>query len=416
MTINSFREDSRNNAQGSPLEGILRNNKGVDVTKPELTSEQQHIFNLIKRNPTEEILTEERLANYISSKTPLRHYIGFEISGFVHLGTGLLSMNKVADFQQAGAETTIFLADYHSWINKKLGGDLETIQRAAGTYFKEAMKMSLECVGGKSGDVKFVLGSDLYKKLGLDYLNGIIKTSMEMSLARAKRSITVLGRREGDEVDLAQLLYVPMQVADIYGQKVNLAHAGMDQRKAHAVALDVSKEFQYSPVAVHHHLLMGIHITEEQRQRIVSAKANKDREAFEQEVIDIKMSKSNPSSAIFIHDSEEQIKKKIMGAFCPVGETEVNPIIDISRYVIWPYLTRKEEEFEVTNAKTKETSLYKSQENLEAAYKSSLIHPLDMKGSVSKYLVEILGPARKHFLEGPGKRYLDEMNEIKITK
>jgi len=43
---------------------------------------------LILRN-TEEVLTEKDLKALLQSGTKLRHYIGFEISGKVHLG-GLL--------------------------------------------------------------------------------------------------------------------------------------------------------------------------------------------------------------------------------------------------------------------------------------------------------------------------------------
>ncbi len=198
------------------------------------------VLELIKRSPTEEILTEETLKRHIENGDRLKHYIGFEISGFLHLGNGLLSMSKVADFQEAGVETNIFLADYHTWINKKLGGDLSTIRKIAGTYFKEALRYSLKAVGGNADKVNFVLGSELYEKLGLSYLEDIIRVSKKLSLARAKRSITIAGRKEGESISFAQLLYAPMQVADIYGLKVNLAHAGMDQRKAHVVALDVS--------------------------------------------------------------------------------------------------------------------------------------------------------------------------------
>ena len=249
---------------------------------------------LIKRAPTEEVLTEQKLKEQIENHQKLKHYIGFEISGFVHFGTGLISMQKVADFQEAGAETNIFLADYHTWINKKLGGDLTSIRRIGGTYFKESLKKSLEAVGGDPEKLNFVMGSELYAKLGSDYLEDVIKISKSMSLARAKRSITVAGRKEGESVSLGQLLYVPMQVADIYSQKINLAHAGMDQRKAHVVALDVSKEFEYEPVAVHHHLLTGIHMTENQRLKIIAARNEENRELLDQQLIDVKMSKSKP--------------------------------------------------------------------------------------------------------------------------
>ena len=325
-------------------------------------------------------------------------------------------MQKVADFQEAGAETNIFLADYHTWINKKLGGDLSSIRRIGGTYFKESLKRSLEAVGGDPEKLNFVMGSELYAKLGGEYLEDVIKVSKSMSLARAKRSITVAGRKEGESVSLGQLLYVPMQVADIYSQKINLAHAGMDQRKAHVVALDVSKEFEYTPVAVHHHLLTGIHMTEDQRMKIIAARAENNRELLDQQLIDVKMSKSKPESAVFIHDTEEVLRRKITGAFCPMKEITLNPIIDISSYIVWPYLVRKNREFEIVNKKKNTTKTYKKQPELETAYQNGEIHPIDMKEAVANYLVEMLEPVRKYFLEGHGKKYLEDLQDIKITR
>jgi tyrosyl-tRNA synthetase len=64
-------------------------------------------FDLITRN-TEEVLTPEDLKNFIETGVPLKHYIGFEISGKVHLGTGLMTGLKVADFQKAGVDCSIF--------------------------------------------------------------------------------------------------------------------------------------------------------------------------------------------------------------------------------------------------------------------------------------------------------------------
>ena len=371
---------------------------------------------LIKRTPTEEILSEKRLREYLRSGSELRHYIGFEVSGFVHLGTGLLCMQKVADFQEAGVATNILLADYHSWINRKLGGDLSVIQSVAGGYFGEALKWSLKSVGGDPKKTNFVLGSRLYEELGTKYLESIIKISMKMTLGRAKRSITIMGRREGEQVNLAQLLYGPMQVADIFGQGVNLAHGGMDQRKAQVIALEVWKEFGYKPIALHHHLLLGIHITETQRQKIAEAKRTGDRDLFDESMIEIKMSKSNPSSAIFIHDTEAQIRKKLRKAYCPNRETELNPVIDLGRFVVWPYLERREESLEIVNQKTGQRKTYEVWEQLEKDYTEGEIHPLDLKSAVADYLIEILRPARKYFIDGKGKKYIEEMHELKITR
>ncbi len=371
---------------------------------------------LIKRSPTEEILTEEKLVEYLNSGVKLNHYIGFEISGMVHLGTGLVGMQKVSDLQEAGVNTSLFLADYHTSINNKLGGDLENIRKIAVGYFKEALQQSIKCVGGDPEKTKVVLASEFYEKEGLDYLEDMLKVAKGMSLGRAKRSVTVLGRKSGDDISLAQLIYVPMQVADIYSQGINLAHAGMDQRKAHVVALDTSKNFSYTPVALHHHLLMGINITEEQRKAVIDARENKDREKFENSIVDIKMSKSKPYSAIFVHDSEEEIHAKVSKALCPPKETDVNPVIDMIKYIIAPTFLRKGKYMEIENAKTGSKREFGSMKELEEAYVKGEIHPLDLKNMVAESLISILEPARKHFSSGEGLRHLNDLKELMITR
>jgi len=371
---------------------------------------------LVNRKPTVEVLTEDQLKIYLESGIELKHYIGFEISGFVHLGTGLVSMSKVADFQRAGIKTTVFLADYHSWINKKLGGDLSTIRKVGLGYFREALGISLKIMGGDPDKAEFILASELYEKLGLEYFENVLRVSMNTSLGRIRKGITIMGRKMKESVSFAQLMYVPMQVADIYSLKVNLAHGGIDQRKAHVIAIEVWKEFGYKPVAVHHKLITGLTINEEVRKKLLEAKSKGEREVFEDSVIDIKMSKSKPESAIFIHDTEEEIARKIKNAYCPPKETELNPIVDIAETIIFPWLERKSEGFEIKNLKTGEVKIFNRYEDFVMDYKEGKIHPMDLKNTVINYLIEILEPARKHFLEGPGKRYLEELKELKITR
>src|SRR5690349_8930987 len=115
---------------------------------------------LITRN-LEETLTEEELRKLIESETPLKHYIGFEISGKLHLGY-LFTLLKVKDMQDAGAETIMFLADYHSAINDKLGGDLSVLKKVANGYFTDAIKALFQSIGGDPNKLKFILSSDLY--------------------------------------------------------------------------------------------------------------------------------------------------------------------------------------------------------------------------------------------------------------
>ena len=155
---------------------------------------------LITRNVEEVIgfdeipgLLEQAEANH----TPLRHYIGFEISGRLHLGTGLVCMQKIRDLQRAGVRSTVFLADWHTWINDKLGGKREDIQRTAVGYFKEGLRASLKAIGGDPDALDFVLGTELYEKSG-HYWETLVEVSKNVTLARVVRSVSIMGRNEGD--------------------------------------------------------------------------------------------------------------------------------------------------------------------------------------------------------------------------
>ena len=49
-------------------------------------------LSLVLRYPTEEVITVEELRELFQGGYKLNHYIGFEISGFIHIGTGVVSM------------------------------------------------------------------------------------------------------------------------------------------------------------------------------------------------------------------------------------------------------------------------------------------------------------------------------------
>ena len=369
-------------------------------------------FDLITRN-TAEVLTPRDLNRLIESGQGIKHYIGFEISGKIHLGTGLMCMGKVKDFLDAGVECTIFLADWHTWINDKLGGDREVIRRVAGGYFKEGMKASLQCVGGNPAhaNLHFLLGSDLYHHND-DYWATLIDVSKNTTLARMQRSITILGRQEGDAVDFAKLIYPPMQVADIFIQGIHLAHAGMDQRKAHVIARDAANKIKLQPlldphghkikpVAIHHPLAMGLGKPPfwppppDNRQEFLAA---------------MKMSKSDPASAIFIHDSPDEIRRKIRKAFCPPNEVEFNPVLDWAKHFIF-----RDADSQLLIDRSPANGgpvTYGSYEDLAADYQAGTLHPLDLKMGVAERLTDCLEPARRHFAEPGPRAMLDELDAL----
>jgi tyrosyl-tRNA synthetase len=363
---------------------------------------------------TEDIMTEGDLQKMLESSEQLNHYIGFEISGKIHLGTGLVCMQKVKDFQDAGVNCHVFLADWHTWINDKLGGDRAKIKQIAVGYFQEGLKIAFKCLGGNPDKLTFVLGSELYSRHP-EYWDTVVEVSKHTTLSRMKRSITILGRKEGDEVDFAKLMYPAMQVADIFVQGIHIAHAGMDQRKAQVIARDVADKMTISPlrlgnkivkpVAVHHHLLLGL-----QKPTVWPIPSDMDKQDIWSSM---KMSKSKPDSAVFIHDDPEEIQRKVMKAFCPEKETEFNPVLDWAEHLIFSRessITIKRDEKFGGNLSIG------SFPELAQMFREGRIHPQDLKQFVAEYLIELLAPVREHFSKGEGKKMLDELETCLVTK
>lgn len=368
---------------------------------------------LIKRN-TEEIMTEEDLVELLKSGEEIKHYIGFEISGKPHLGHGLVCMSKIKDFVDAGIKVSIFLADWHSWINDKLGGDMKTIQEIGVPFFREALIAAYKCVGGNPDDLTFVLGSELYHNND-DYWETVVDISKNTTLGRIERSITIMGRKEGESVDFAKLLYPPMQVADIFVQGVKLAHAGNDQRKAQVISRDVGLKLKnplknkkgdsIKPVAVHGHLILGL-----QKPTTWPVPKENMQDLWSQ----MKMSKSIPSSAIYMTDGEQEVRKKIKGAFCPEGVVEFNPLLDWAKYLVFvsdsAFLEVKRPE------KFGGDIRYDSYESLENDFAEKKLHPMDLKSAMAEKLVEILAPAREHFENPKIKKLKEGMDKLLITR
>ena len=78
---------------------------------------------LISRDPTEEIVVKDELISLLKETKIPKHYIGIEISGLLHLGSLVLTGSKINDFLEAQIDASVFLADWHTYINDKLGGD-----------------------------------------------------------------------------------------------------------------------------------------------------------------------------------------------------------------------------------------------------------------------------------------------------
>lgn len=303
---------------------------------------------------TLEIITPEELTEKIK-KDNKTAYIGFEPSGKIHLGHAL-TIKKMIDLQKAGFNIKILLADLHAYLNGK--GSLDEI--------KEISEYNIRCFRalGLSDDTEFILGSSFQTRE--DYTYKVYELALYTTLARAKRSMAQISRDSKDH-KVAEVIYPLMQVIDMMFLETDLAVGGMEQRKIHMLARENLPKLGFkSPVCLHTPLLHGTDGSD-------------------------KMS-SSKENFIAVDDSPEDIKKKIKKSYCPQGEIEGNPILEIAEHFIFT----KDDTLIIERPPKFGGNLELSQEELLDSYQKGELHPLDLKNAVTKSVIEIFKPVREY--------------------
>jgi tyrosyl-tRNA synthetase len=394
-----------------------------------------------------------------------------------------------------------------------MGGDLEKIKKV-GKYFIEVWKAA----GIDTKKVQFIWANEIIES---EYWKKVFIIAENSTISRTKRALSIMGRKETELSETSQLFYPMMQVADIFQLDVDICQLGMDQRRANLMAREIAQKFKWKiPIAVHHHMLMGLQgikkpdtkvdfrsakhwlvraeseikffgellkklkpdkhfakntavdevmlegrkydvihkwprrITEirnmfsdnprklnsliiseipsivadikslepllinaiEKDEPILADewsewiskydkiapeihaellnRARKEKTEYIEDVLDSKMSKSKPSSAIFIHDSKKEIQKKLRVAFCEPKNTNNNPILDYCKEIVF----RSLKEFKIERDKKFGGDVsFSSYRDLERAFIEGSLHPMDLKNSTSVYLNKLIAPIRNHF-------------------
>jgi tyrosyl-tRNA synthetase len=348
----------------------------------------------------EEIVTREELKGLLQTKSHPVAYDGFEPSGLAPVHFGVYRALNLKTLLKAGIRFKLLLADWHGWINNKMGGDLGAIQKV-GEYFVEVWRAA----GVDLGRVEVVWASELVKDP--EYWRKVILVAKNATVARATRCLTIMGRKEGELQDVAQYFYPMMQVADIFHLGVDICQLGLDQRRANILAREIAPKFRWKkPVLVHHHMLMGL-------QGVKRPDGFEADRAMDLE-ISSKMSKSRPESAIFVHDQEEDIRRKMNGAYCPAKDTENNPVLEFCRYMIM----RGFKEFEVQRPKKFGGPVaFHSYEELEGVFREGKLHPQDLKAATASYMEKMVHPIREHFETNKKARELyDFVRKREVTR
>ena len=337
----------------------------------------------------EEILNEDELLALLGTKKTIIAYDGFEPSGKPHIAQGIIRAININKMTKAGIKFKMLVADWHAWANNKMGGDLDKIQNT-GKYLIEVWKAS----GLDTKNVEFVWASELLNSR--EYWKTVMQVARHSTLNRILRTVEIMGRSDKDTLHASQIFYPCMQTADIFHLKADICQLGMDQRKVNVLARELGPTLGLGkPIAIHHHMLMGLG---EPPQTIDPT----------QRAIAMKMSKSRPDSAIFMTDSETEVKRKIQKAYCPEKKIEENPILEYCKYIIF-------EKFDTLvierPSKFGGTVKFNSYLELEAAFAEGKIHPADLKNAVTGYINQILTPVRMYFEKNDKARALQELDE-----
>src|SRR3989344_4794029 len=324
----------------------------------------------------EEIVTEEELIELLKDKKHPIAYDGFEPSGKIHLAQGVLRAINVNKLTKAGVKFKFWVADWFALMNNKMDGDLAKIQKT-GEYFIEVWK----ACGMDMENVEFLWSSDVINDT--EYWLKVINIGRLNSVTRITRCSQIMGRSEKDTLSAAQIFYPCMQCADIFHLKADITQLGMDQRKVNVLAREVAPKLGFQkPIVVSHHMLMGL------GQPPASDLSGADR------CIEIKMSKSNPDTCIFMTDGAEDIQRKLAKAYCPAKVVDENPIIEYAKHIVFEKFDKIEIERPQKFGGNLEIQSY---DELCKEYSKGELHPMDLKASVARSLNELLKPVRLHF-------------------
>jgi len=343
----------------------------------------------------EEIVKEDELKKLFETNDHPIAYDGFEPSGVAPIHFGLLRATNLKNMMKAGVKFKLYIADYFGFINNKLGGDLDNI-RTAGKYFVEIWK----ACGIDTKKVEIIWAKDIMD--GIDYWDKTLRVAKQISLERNMRAVTIMGRQQGEKLSMGQLFYPSMQVTDIFHMNIDICQLGMDQRRANMLARDIAPKLKWKkPIAAHHHILLGLQGLQKKETREATLMASK-------------MSKSDPRTCIYMHETYDELKKKINSAFCPAKEEEGNPLLEYCKHIIFKNFKTMQIE---RPAKFGGNVDFEGYEKLRDAYVKGDLHPADLKSAVATYLEKLIKPAREYFdKHKKAKELYKVVSHLKMTR
>lgn len=349
----------------------------------------------------------------LEKKPEVVAYDGFEPSGRMHIAQGLIRAINTNKMTDSGCKFKFWVADWFATMNLKMGGDEKMIRKAG-----ELMIHTWKASGMNLDNVEFIWASEEIARRPVEYFTLMLDIATRTSIKRTLKCTQIMGRKDftddkagqkdeddGDEngedgdndgedgddnagktipldemissLKTSQMFYPIMQCADIFFLGVDICSLGLDQRKVNMLAIEYCDKIKrrFKPIIISHAMLMGLDGSD-------------------------KMSKSNPDSAIFMDDSEQDVNRKIKKAFCRPGDIETNPILEYFKYIVFEIENEPVQIFRIGyETKVEQLEEYKTFPELEEAFSTEYIYPNDLKKALKFYLNKYLEPVRTYFTE-----------------
>ncbi|MBN1644515.1 tyrosine--tRNA ligase [Candidatus Woesearchaeota archaeon] len=323
-------------------------------------------FQLIKRN-TEEIVTEKELKEVIEKKKKPVVYLGTAITGKPHVAYFFPAI-KMADFLKAGFKVKLLLADLHGALD---GTPWDLLEKRY-QYYAKIMPIMLRAIGADAKDFEVIKGSDFQKKE--NYQFDILKMSTEVNINDCKRAAAEVVKF-GANPKLSGLLYPIMQSLDEIYLKVDIQYGGTDQRKIFMFARENLPKIGYTrQIEIMTPMIPGL--------------------------MGKKMSASDSKSKIDLADDEKTVQEKINSAYCEPGIIKDNGILAFTKYVLMTLKADKGEKLIIERPGKFGGNLeFETYDELENAYTTKKLHPLDLKNTVTKEINKLLEPLRNQKTE-----------------
>eukprot|EP00658_Telonema_sp_P-2_P056989 TRINITY_DN4544_c0_g1_i2.p1 TRINITY_DN4544_c0_g1~~TRINITY_DN4544_c0_g1_i2.p1 ORF type:complete len:1395 (-),score=397.84 TRINITY_DN4544_c0_g1_i2:129-4313(-) len=321
---------------------------------------------LITRNLQEVVGVEE--IRQILQERDLKVYWGTATTGKPHVAY-FLPMSKLADFLRAGCEVTVLFANLHAYLdNMKAPWDLLSLRVE---YYEAIIKGMLSSIGVPLDKLRFVRGTDY--QLSKEYNRDVFRWASVTSLRDAQKA----GAEVVKQVEspcLSGLLYPGLQALDEEYLGVDAQFGGVDQRKIFMMARQYLPRLGYK---------QRCHLMNEMVPGLTGDK----------------MSASEPASKIDILDTSQDIRAKLLGAFCEPGNIEKNGPLGFSKVIFWCLSF---------TGRTIKIGQHEFSEHAELvkAFAAKKVSPAELKEAVAGALDLLMDPVRQAFKQGTALRAL----------